>query len=451
MIRRELMKNPVIVVIGAASTTFGPKILRDIINHPELGGSTLRYVDINKERLDIFTRLSKRILGKVKHRVGIEAFTDRKKALKGADYVLISIETSHYDLWKQDFKIPVSMGVRQVTGELGGPGGLFHAMRQIPIHLEIARDIEKLCPGAVVMVMSNPLNRICLAMRRYSGVGQIIGLCHGVEIVQCFFGQILGYETKELLATAAGVNHFTWILDLRLQDTGEDLYPLLREKFKKYNPKVHALSRKLFDIYGYFPSCGDEHIGEYLPFAWEYLGLSGPPLEDRHENEKSRWKYFDMLARRDKNAGKFLKENKREAVELKLQDFYSPRSWVDTLAFPVINAVHTNKLIRMPALNMVNEGTINNLPQDIFVEVPASVDSSGIRPLQIGSLPKPLASFCRRDIDQMELIVEAAVKGDKNLVLQAMMLDPVVDSIKTAEKVFSRMMKLQAKYLPQFK
>jgi alpha-galactosidase len=444
-----MREKPTIVVIGAASITFGPKVLRDLINHPQLDGSTLRFVDIDQEHLEIMTRLARRLCAAAGRTFTIESTPDRKVALKGANYVLISVEVEHYQLWKQDFTIPVSLGVRQVTGELGGPGGLFHSLRQIPLHLEIARDIETICPDAIVMVESNPLNRICLAMRRYSRVGQIIGLCHGVEIVQNYLGRVLGLDTEDMMATAAGTNHFTWILDLRLETTGEDLYPALRTKLAGYDPSFEPLSRKLFEVYGYYPSCGDSHIGEYIPYAWEYLGLEGPPLDDRSQYVEERWRYLDKLSRgKEVEAGDYVEREKE--VELRLTEFFQPRSWVDTLAFPILAAVQTNELHRMPAVNMLNWGTIANLPADVFVETPAAVDSSGVHPLRIGDLPKPLAALCRRDVDQMEWTVEAAVKGDRNLVLQAMLLDPVVDSVRTAERVLDEMMKAQAKYLPQF-
>ena len=444
-----MREKPTIVVIGAASITFGPKVLRDLINHPQLDGSTLCFVDIDQEHLEIMTRLARRLCAAAGRTFTIESTPDRKVALKGANYVLISVEVEHYQLWKQDFTIPVSLGIRQVTGELGGPGGLFHSLRQIPLHLEIAHDIETICPEAIVMVESNPLNRICLAMRRYSRVGQIIGLCHGVEIVQSYLGKVLGLDTEDMMATAAGTNHFTWILDLRLEATGEDLYPALRAKLAGYDPSFESLSRKLFEVYGYYPSCGDSHIGEYIPYAWEYLGLEGPPLDDRSQYVEERWRYLDKLSRGEKvEAGDYVEREKE--VELRLTEFFQPRSWVDTLAFPIMAAVQTNELQRMPAVNMLNRGTIANLPADVFVETPAAVDSSGVHPLRIGDLPKPLAALCRRDIDQMEWTVEAAVKGDRNLVLQAMLLDPVVDSVRAAERVLDEMMKVQAQYLPQF-
>jgi len=443
-------RKPVIVVIGAGSATFGPKLLRDVIHHPGLGGATLRFVDTDAERLDVFTRLAGKIVSQIDHDVKIESTTERREALPGADYVLISGDTARVETWKRDFRLPVDEGVRQVTGELGGPGGLFHSLRQIPLHIEMGKDCAELAPGATVMVESNPLNRICLAMRRHTECGRILGLCHGVEIIEAALAPVLGLEMEDIFTTAGGTNHFTWILDLRNSKTGEDLYPLLREKIGGCEESFHPLSRKLFDVYGCFPSCGDDHIGEYLPFAWEYVGLDGPDLDERARGTAEFWEYLKGQALSEGPVEEFSGALGGGHKEERTAFFFTPRSWVDTLAFPIIDSEANNRLRRMPAVNMLNEGAITNLPPDVFVEAPAAVDSSGCRLLSIGELPKPLAAFCRRDVEQCEMTVEAAVSGDRRAVLQAMLLDPVVDSIKTAERVLDKMLEANADYLPQF-
>lgn len=447
-------REPTITIIGAASTTFGPKVLRDILNHPQVGGATFRFVDINEERLAIYDRLARRLNEVLPDPVTIESTTERADALPGSDYVIISVDTGHYKTWEMDFTIPVKLGVRQVTGELGGPGGLFHSLRQIPLHLEIARDIANLCPEAMVMVCSNPLNRICLAMERYADLGQIAGLCHGTEMaLYLYLNRVLGIDGDDMEVTAAGTNHFTWILDLRRKSTGQDLYPLVKERLAQIESGEQPLSRRLLEVYGYFSGCLDDHFGEYVPYAYEFCGLEGTDFTGSLEQEEKRWQYLRDLAEDKVQWGKYEEYVGDQAVfseELRLDDFFKPRSWADTLAFPIIAAIEGHTLHRMPAVNLINEGIITNLPPDVFVEAPAVVDGSGIHPLCTGALPKPLAAFCRRDIDQMELIVEAAVKGHRNLVLQAMLLDPVIDSVRVAEQVLDEMMVAQKDYLPQF-
>ena len=206
-------------------------------------------------------------------------------------------------------------------------------------------------------------------------------------------------------------------------------------------------------MYGYFNGCLDDHFGEYIPYAYEFCGLEGPGFAGRLEQEYKRWDYLQDLAENKVEWDRYeqvLGDQSVFSEELRLDAFFAPRSWADTLAFPIIAAMQSHKLHRLPAINMLNHGSITNLPQDVFVETPAIVDASGIRLECIGELPKPLAAFCRRDIDQMELTVEAGITGDRNLVLQAMLLDPVVDNVAVAERVLDEMLGAHAGLLPQF-
>ncbi len=446
--------RPKITIIGAASTTFGPKVLRDILNHSQLSGSRLCFVDINEERLAIYAKLAQKLNQYLVVPIDIKATTDRRAVLPGSDYVIITVDTGHYHTWQQDFSVPVKFGSRQILGELGGPGGLFHSLRQIPLHLEIARDINELCPGAMVMVTSNPLNRICLALERHANLGPILGLCHGVEMaLYLYLNRVMGVAGDDMAVTAAGTNHLTWILDLRHKHTGEDLLPLMKERLSQVDDDEQSLSRKLLDVYGYFPGTLDSHAGEYISYAWEFYGIKGIDFSGHLEQEANRWQYLRDLANNDAEWDKFEQaygDQSELSAELRLDPFFAPRSWADTLAFPIIAAMTANKLHRLPAVNMLNTGQISNLPLGIFVETPAVVDSGGIYPLSMGELPGPLAAFCRRDIDQTELIVEAAVRGDRTLVLQAALLDPVAESVTQAEAMIDEMLRLNADYLPQF-
>jgi alpha-galactosidase len=290
-------------------------------------------------------------------------------------------------------------------------------------------------------------------MERYANVGQIVGLCHGVEMaLHLYLNRALGIDGDDLDVTAAGTNHFTWILDLRRKSTGEDLYPYLKQRLAQADDD-QPLSRKLLEVYGYLNGCLDDHFGEYIPYAYEFCGLEGPGFSGRLEQEYKRWDYLRDLAENKVEWDKYeqvLGDQSVFSEELRLDAFFAPRSWADTLAFPIISAMQSNKLHRMPAIDMLNCGAITNLPQDVFVEAPAVVDASGIRMESIGDLPKPLAAFCRRDVDQMELTVEAGITGDRNLVLQAMLLDPVVDNVAVAERVLDEMLRAHAQYLPQF-
>lgn len=446
--------KPVITIIGAASTTFGPKVLRDIRNHPGLGGSTFHFVDINEERLDVYDKLARRFNTYVDNPVTIRSSTDRRELLPDSDYVIISVDTGHYNTWRNDFETPVALGIRQINGELGGPGGLFHSLRQIPLHLEIAADIAALAPNAQVLVVSNPLNRICLAMERYSRVKEVIGLCHGVEMaIYLYLQDVMGIDGDEMEAVAAGVNHFTWMLELRRKSNGEDLYPLMRKTLAAVKGDNQPLSRKMLELFGYFPATLDSHVGEYITFAYEF-SQHRMDFDAYLEHETKRWAYLKELAENSAAWDQYEAKYGDQSVlsrELRLDEFFAPRSWADTLVIPLINAQVTNQRWHMPAVNLPNHGSIENLPANVFVETPGVADATGVYPVRIGALPHPLAALIRRDIDQLEMIVEAAVTGDRKLTLQAMLLDPVVDSVATAERVLDEMLRINAPYLPQFR
>ena len=446
--------KPKITIIGAASTTFGPKVLRDILHHPQIGGSALCFVDINEERLAIVDKLAHKLNEHLETPIKIDSTTDRRDALAGSDYVIITVDTGHYHTWQQDFSVPVAYGSRQILGELGGPGGLFHTLRQIPLHLDIALDISELCPEAMVMVTSNPLNRICLALERHADLGQILGLCHGVEMaLYLFLNRVMGIDGDDMEVTAAGTNHLTWILDLRHKRTGADLQPLMKASLGRMESEEQSLSRKLLEVYGYFPGTLDSHAGEYISYAWEFYGIKGIDFSGHLEQEANRWRYLEDLAYNNAEWEKYEEaygDQSLLSAELRLDPFFAPRSWADTLAFPIMEAISGDEFRRLPAVNMINTGQINNLPRDVFVETPAVIDGGGIYPLAMGDLPAPWAAFNRRDIDQTEIMVEAAVLGDRNLVLQAALLDPVAESVSRVEVMVDEMLRLNAAYLPQF-
>jgi alpha-galactosidase len=446
-------RKPVITVIGAASTTFGPKVLRDLLNHHNLWGSDIRFVDINEDRLAIYEKLARAMGDRMEQPITVTSTTDRRAVLAGSDYVIISVDTGHYTTWEMDFTIPKKHGIRQVLGELGGPGGLFHSLRQIPLHLEIAHDIEELCPDAVVLLASNPLNRLCLTMERHANVGRVYGLCHGVEMAtNLYLNHLLDIPGEELDVIAAGTNHMTWILDLRRSGSGEDLYPRLKELAASGTITDQTLSWKLLDTYGYFPATLDNHVGEYIPYAWEFHGTDGIDFKGHLQQELDRWEYLRELSEKGiqtKDADVSRPDQSVLSEELRLGGFLEPRNWADTLAMPLIDAWENHGRLRMNALNAVNHGAVDTLPEGVFVETPAIVDGGGVQPIHV-DLPKPLAAFCRRDIDQMELIVEAGVTGSRRLALQAMLLDPVVDSVSAAEKILDEMLQAQSEYLPQF-
>jgi alpha-galactosidase len=226
----------------------------------------------------------------------------------------------------------------------------------------------------------------------------------------------------------------------------------MRQALAAAPPDVQPLSRKILDVFGYFPATLDDHFVEYMPFAHEFCGTEGPDFDANLQHEQQRWDYMDLLSRGEADWGTYEERYGLEvgtSEELRMAEFFQPRSWADTLAAPIINAFEARVPVRMTAINMLNRGAIDNLPRDVFVETPAYVDDAGIHPLSVGPLPRDLAAFNVRDIQQTEAIVEAAVSGSRRLVVRAMMLDPTVDSVRAAVAALDEALDVQGELLPE--
>ena len=260
-----------IVLIGAGSASFGRGTFADIMSCEDLRNydCTVSLVDIDEEALDKMAVLAELIRDHYKFPARIEKTTDRTEALPGADYVITSVTQKRYELWEQDFRVPLAYGFRHNLGENGGPGALFHALRNYGIILPICRDIEKLCPDALVLNFTNPESRILMAMSHLTKI-KALGLCHGVLQTRTQIAQVLNRDLADLKIITGGLNHFFWVLKIEDAHTGEDLYPLLRQKAQDSCP---PLALKMLEVFGYYTFPVDDHIGEYLSFAHEFTGL----------------------------------------------------------------------------------------------------------------------------------------------------------------------------------
>src|SRR3990172_288257 len=262
------MNTTKIVFIGAGSMSFGLSMFSDLFSSRSLTGSTLTLVDTNLQALEQMTRLAEIMNARSQAGLKIEATNDRRQALPGAGFVVNSVAIDRNRLWKLDFEVPRKYGIRHTLGENGGPGGLFFTLRTIPLIMDIIRDMEELCPQALFINFSNPESRIIQALGKYSQI-RAIGLCHGVFMSQKDVANILGFPIERVDVMAAGLNHFQWLLHIRAHQTGEDLYPLLRQKEPTYDPILLPLTRRLFRAFGYWPTCSDDHLGEYVAYGWE--------------------------------------------------------------------------------------------------------------------------------------------------------------------------------------
>lgn len=426
------MRSPKIVLIGAASVIFGPTTIRDLLLPLALQGGEMVLVDIAEEGLEPVLHFAERLNEALGRDCRIWATTDRRQALPGADFVVVSVAVDRERTWKLDFEIPLRYGVRHVLGENGGPGGLSHSLRNIPLLLDIARDIESLAPQAWVINFTNPMSRLCLALARHTRL-RFVGLCHQIHEGYRIVSEVLGMRADDIRLLAAGLNHFTWILSMTDRRTGDDLYPAFRERLRAMPPRFEPLSRELYDIFGLFPAVGDQHAGEYIGDAWRHVGTDGYD-----------WGWYHRKV-----------AQVRGDVEAVVRgDADTIRRWLAApsieRAQQVIAGLWTGDGGYEEAVNVVNNGAIPNLPAGAVVEVPAHVMRDRILPLQVGPLPTGIAELCARQVAIHELVLQAAVHGDRAAALQALALDPVVPDMETARRVLDELLRTHAAYLPQF-
>jgi alpha-galactosidase len=437
-----------IVVIGAGSASFGLETLFDLLGAKEaLTGSTIVLVDIDAAHLEKVAALARRANDFYGAGYRIAHTTDRRAALPGAHFVITAVAVRREELWKLEFEVPLAHGVKHVLGENGGPGALFHAARSIGLVLPIARDMEEICPDALLLNFTNPMSRVCMAVTRYTRV-RTVGLCHQIGHIFRIAGRVLGAtrqepETwdqmkEELLRTeslydvkAAGLNHFTWLMDLRSRADGSDLYPEFRRRMAEKPPEFEPLSRFLMETFGLIPATGDQHAGEYISYAHEFHTMKGYDFAAAVKERSMMWARIDRMV-----AG---------------QDPLPPTPPASgERVVAIICAVIANANLHLPALNLPNEGYISNLPAGAVVEVPGTVSGWGVRGLGVGALPRGIAELCRRQIEVQELVVEASVTGSRSLALQALLHDPLVSSARAATAILDDVMRLEAEALPTF-
>lgn len=426
-----MTQTPHIVLIGAGSALFGPETLRDIFKCEALHGSRVTLVDVHAEHLDRVLALGHALNRASGANCHLAATTDRRQALPGADFVIVSVAVERERLWKLDWEIPLKHGIRHVLGENGGPGGLSHALRNVPLLLGICRDIEALAPDAWLVNYTNPMSRLCMAVARHTHV-KFVGLCHQIGEGYQVVSTIMDVPVAELRIRAAGLNHFTWITDLRLAD-GRDAYPAFRTRLAVSDPTYMPLSRRLCDVYGLYPAVGDRHAGEYIGDAWRDVGLDGYEFDMYETWVDAVWESIAAVLAGD-----------ADEVATWLGEVSGERG------VPIVAALWTGTNQVEESVNVVNNGSIANLPADAIVEVPAVVDGGGIQPLVVGALPAGIAALCARQVTIQELTVQAAVAGDRQAALQALCLDPVIPDMSTAQVVLDELLAAHAAYLPQF-
>jgi alpha-galactosidase len=449
-----------ITIIGAGSREFGPATVRDLLLSEPIceRQPTITLMDVAEEELQVTASYAREVTKLHGKAVTIEVTTELGRALDGAQVVVMAIAKRRYYYWAQDFHLPRQLGFRQIYGENGGPGGLFHALRNMGPTLEVARAMERHCPDAWLLNFTNPLTKLCEALTRLTSI-KVVGLCHGVFHGIDQIARFLECEPESLNYHACGLNHFSWFQEIRDRASGADLYPRLRERERQAHWLALwdeiALSRILFRVVGLYPSPGTNHIGEYVRWAEEYLASAA--LQFFHDPRDGRpwdggeiptWVY--NLSDRPHEVPLFpggrlprLHTNPRLAV-----DPAAPLEPSGEVTVPIIEGLYCGCRNEVAAVNVPNCGAIPNLPDDAVVEVPAAVDADGVHARQMQPLPELAAALLRTQISIHRLLVEAFQHESRDALLQALLLDPTTVSYRAAVDLIDLMCESQAEVLP---
>ncbi len=421
-----MSNHPKIAFLGATSISFGLNMLRDIVHTDELRGSTLVLVGRDPARLAEMSEIAKLLNDKSGAGIIVEQTTDRRAALDGAGFVVNAMAIDRNRLWQFDFAVPRKYGIRHTLGENGGPGGLFFTLRTLPLVFDLVREMEELCPQALFLNFANPESRIILALGKHSSI-RALGLCHGIFMGQGDVARIMGLPGEQVEVWGAGINHFQCLLQVRERSTGEDLYPLLRKKEKDFDPSFAPLTRRLFRAFGYWMTCSDEHLGEYLAYGWE----GGEKGYDFGGDE--RWRV------------EFAEQRKHVLAGAPMPEWWLTPSGERGAA--AIGGIIRDKKRVLESGVVYNRGIIPNLPPDCAVEVPVMADAAGIHPISLGPLPDAIAKLLLPAVSVHQLAVQAAMRGSKEIALQALLIDPVVNSADAAVKLLDELWEANRPYI----
>jgi alpha-galactosidase len=404
------MAKPKITFIGAGSTVFAKNLMGDIFSLPELAAARIFLYDIDPERLETSNVVGQRIVAQLGVPGTVTATTDREKALEGADYVISMMQVAGYRPGTvTDFDVPKQFGLRQTIADTLGIGGIMRALRTIPVLLDYVKDMERLCPNALLLQYANPMVMNIWALSRASKI-RTVGLCHSVQGTAQQLANDIGVPLNEINYVAAGINHMAFYL--KFERNGEDLYPLIRKVVAE--GRVPDWNRVRYDMFlrlGYFVTESSEHFSEYVPW---YIKDGRDDLIKRYNVPLD-----DYLGRSERQIERWHK------LRTTLQDSSLPLEIRRSVEYgsTIIHSLETGT----PAVvygNVPNKGLIDNLPQGCVVEVPCLVDKNGLQPVKIGSLPPQLAAIMQTNINVQSLAVEAALTGNREHIYHAAMFDP---------------------------
>ncbi len=434
-----------VVFIGAGSFGFTRGLVRDLLTFDLLSDAEIALVDINKQRLDFARRACQKIVDQGGYGAKVTATLNRRDALKGADAVCVTILSGSTSVWQHDILIPKYYGIDTNVGDTRGPSGIFRALRTIPEMVAIARDMEQLCPRAMMLNYTNPMAMLCHAMNRQTSI-QLTGLCHSVQGTAGMIERWLKLKPGSMEYTCAGINHMAWYLSL--EHKGRDLYPRLKKAMADRSVYDHEQVRnEMFLALGYYVTESSGHNSEY---NWWFR--KRPDLIKRYCRDGTGWNpgqyAYILKAYRNREGGGWQKSVrqwlKQDQVDLTRGHEY---------AASILNAYMGGDLYRFNG-NVANDGLIDNLPTGACVEVPVLASSKGLEPVRVGSLPASVAMLTGLSAQIEMMAVDGSLKGDAELVYQAIAHDPLTAaklSLAEIRKMVKEMFRKNEKWLPQFK
>lgn len=430
---------PKITFLGAGSTVFAKSVLGDCLLSEALRESEFALYDIDHQRL----KDSAAMLNNINSNTGgygkVVAYTDRRQALAGADYVINAIQVGGYEpCTVTDFEVPKKYGLRQTIGDTLGIGGIFRALRTVPVMLDFARDIEEVCPNAWFLNYSNPMSILTGALQRHTNV-KTVGLCHSVQICAERLLKGLNMDTTRVQWKIAGINHMAWLLEIT-QD-GEDLYPEIKKRaVKRPTPHDDMVRYEMMKQFGYYVTESSEHNAEYLPY---FIKDKYPELIERFNIP------LDEYPRRCVQQIKEwegMRDGLVNDVDLSHERSHEYGSYI-------MEAMETDQPYKIGG-NVMNTGLIPNLPKEACVEVPCLVDASGVTPCYVGDLPPQLAALNMTSINVHLLTIEAAITRRKEHIYHAAMLDPHTSaelSIDDIRSLCDDLIEAHGDWLPKYK
>ena len=428
-----------IAIIGAGSIVFCKTLILDVLATEGLEDAEFALMAPSTRRTPQVERFVRRVVKANDLPAEVYVTTDRRDAVKDADYVITTFQVGGVKGFEHDYKIPLKYGVDQCIGDTLGPGGVFRALRSIPVMLDLARDMENLCPEAYLLNYVNPMTMLCWSL----GTTDVnfVGLCHGVQTTLDLISGYADVPKDEIDFICAGINHMGWFT--KLEHDGKDLYPILRERFEQPEYYVNEKVRgEVFRHFGYFMTESTGHLAEYVPYfrkSEKALGLYCD--EPGFGGESGAYYYWcESVAE---------KHNEQDILAGESEEL-PPRS-IEYGSY-VIEALETGRTFKLNG-NVVNDGMIANLPADCCAEGPMYVDRTGLHKTIVGNLPPQCAALNLTNISVQRLAVEAAITGDPELIVHSCAMDPLTSAVLTLKEIremASDMLEAQRAWLPQF-